>query len=121
MLRKAWEAVVILLKGAGVLVAIVAILGTVGVIWLMINPPFASPKTGNLHTSATRDLTIKAAGGEAQRQRHAGLERSTRPADPESNADRDPGQSGGRRSLALRPRRGVQSAIGGSSDSTRAP
>jgi hypothetical protein len=60
MVHDAWRAVVILLKGAGVLVAILAVLGVVGVIWLTLNPPFASPKTGQLHATATHDLTIGA-------------------------------------------------------------
>jgi hypothetical protein len=72
--------VVILLKGAGVLVAIVAILGAVGVIWLMINPPFGSPKTGNLHSSATRDLTIEAGQATLAIQLEAKLnDNATRP------------------------------------------
>ena len=60
MLRNAWRAVVILLKGAGVLVAIVAVLFVAGLIWFSLNPPFASPKTGTLHSSASRDLSIGA-------------------------------------------------------------
>jgi hypothetical protein len=51
---------IILLKGAGVLVGVLAILVAVGVIWFMLNPPFGSPETGKLHTSAARDLTVQA-------------------------------------------------------------
>ena len=60
MLRNAWRAVTILLKGAGMLAAIVAILFVVGLIWLTVNPPFATPTTGKLHASTARDVTIAA-------------------------------------------------------------
>jgi hypothetical protein len=60
VLRSAWRALVILLKGAGVLVAIFVVLVVAGVIWFSLNPPFASPKTGKLHASASRDLRIEA-------------------------------------------------------------
>lgn len=60
MLRNAARALEAILKGVGVLVAIVAILFVVGIVWFTLNPPFASPKTGQLHTSATRDLTVEA-------------------------------------------------------------
>ena len=60
MLHNAWRAVVVLLRGAGVLVGILAILFFVGLIWLTVNPPFATPTTGKLHTSTTREVTIAA-------------------------------------------------------------
>ncbi len=60
MLRNAWRALVILLKGAGVLAVGLAIIVVVGGIWLTLNPPFANPKTGRLQASASRDLTIGA-------------------------------------------------------------
>jgi len=60
VVRDVWRAVVILLKGAGVLVAILAILVVAGGIWLTLNPPFASQKTGRLQASASRDLTFGA-------------------------------------------------------------
>jgi hypothetical protein len=60
VLRKAWRAATIFLKGVGLLVAIVAILGAVGVVWLIINPPFASSETGQLHATTSRDLSIEA-------------------------------------------------------------
>jgi hypothetical protein len=40
--------------------AILAILVVAGWIWLALNPLFPSPKTGNLHASASRDLSIGA-------------------------------------------------------------
>jgi hypothetical protein len=60
VLRDAWRAVVILLKGAGILAAGLVILVILGVIWLSLNPPFRSPETGELHASASRDVTIGA-------------------------------------------------------------
>ena len=60
MLHNAWRAVVVLLKGTGVLVGILAILIFVGLVWLTVNPPFATPTTGKLHASTARDVTIAA-------------------------------------------------------------
>ena len=60
MLLNAWRAVVILLKGAGILAAGLVILVILGGIWLTLNPPFRTPETGDLHSSASRDVTIGA-------------------------------------------------------------
>jgi hypothetical protein len=55
-----WRAVVIAVKGAGVLAVILGVLVFAAIIWFSINPPFASPKTGSLHATATRDLRLGA-------------------------------------------------------------
>ena len=60
MLHNAWRALVILLKGAGVLAAGLVILVILAVIWFTINPPFGPSKTGELHASTSRDVTIRA-------------------------------------------------------------
>jgi hypothetical protein len=51
---------VILLKGAGVVGLVLGGLVLLGIVWLIVNPPFRTPETGKLHASATRDLRLAA-------------------------------------------------------------
>jgi hypothetical protein len=47
-------------KGAGVMLVILGVLLFALYLWLSINPPFATPKTGLLHASAARDVRLGA-------------------------------------------------------------
>jgi len=60
MLRSIWRGVLVLVKGAAVLVAILGVLLMAAVIWFSFNPLFPSPETGELHASASRELRLEA-------------------------------------------------------------
>jgi hypothetical protein len=107
VLHNAWRALVLLLKGAGVLAAILVSLVVVGLIWFTLNPPFATPKTGKLHASASRDLTLAAGQAtlaiqvEARLNDNAMRTPSGQPGPPTVNARIIPSETGSAEGVRL--------------------